>query len=118
MQPTLAASAAWTLPHKILFRFITCFIILWIFPIHFVDTIVSSLPEKRPAIVDDANNLIGETTNDLATSSFNALLNLIPGIKNLFPSGITSYDEWASFAFLFIVILFSIGGCLFWSLLD
>jgi len=117
MQST-AVPLVWTSLQKILFRFVACFFVLWIFPVHFVDSLVSSLPENKPAFLDTISDLAIGKVNDLYTSSFNALLSMIPQVKSLFPSDVNSYSEWPSYSFLLMIVFSSLIACLIWTAID
>lgn len=116
MKP-LTPTTKWTLTQNMFFRFSTLFIVLSAFPVLFLDGIISALPDNKPAFVDrifeQANRINGFWQN-----SFNAIMNNIPALKNLFPPDVASWDEWSSYAILFMIILISLLGCLLWSLLD
>jgi len=118
MQPTIVAASAWTPPQKVLFRFTACFFILWIFPSHFVDVLISSLPENKPAFLDTISDFVIGNVNHFYRDSFTVLLNAVPTTKDLVSADITSYDEWTSYAFLFMNIVLSVAGCILWTIID
>lgn len=116
MEP-LTTTTQWTFTQKIFFRFASLFIFLSVFPVLFLDAIISALPDNKPALFDQIFEQANRV-NRLWVNTFNALINIIPATKKLFPPDVKSWDEWYSYALLFMIVLVSVAGCLIWSLLD
>ena len=116
MPTTTAVPLVWTSIQKILFRFITCFFVLWIFPVHFVDSVVSSLPANKPAFLDTVYEFTVDKLVSLYTDLFNALLSAVQATNKIHPYD--SYSEWSSYAFLIMTALLALVGCCIWSLVD
>ena len=116
MRSTTAFPLVWTPMQKILFRFIFCFLILWIFPVHFVDSVISSLPANKPAFFDTIYEITVEKLVSLNTDLLNAFLTAIRVTNNIHPYD--SYSEWSSYAFFIMTALLALPGCCVWSLVD